>query len=189
MSTLRFGLFVLAAIGCLGCHSPTDEAKSSVSPDMVIFREPEIRSRLWTEPNGHFCKLLDWSMLNIAQRGKLLVARYGDPAAHSATCVDFYRVASKAETDGKEEMLFILLAHDNGWGVVTSVEPEENDGHTYIRIIRESYPGAVKRQRLIQWLEYLSDYSMFFTPRSQFYDVPASYDPLLRPASTGVKPY
>jgi hypothetical protein len=153
MSYRLVQLCLVLAIVC-GCRS-SGRGRVGEKP---CFLEGEIRSRTWDDPQGDRVRLLDWSVTKLSGFDDLLVVKFGPPTG-LPTCLELYRVShrpggaflsSDPVSRGSEpaaqanvvevvpeRTVFILLEHDYGPGIITSVKPEASGDEAIFRITRE----------------------------------------------------
>jgi hypothetical protein len=142
----------------LGCFGPNAAATMWTGP---VFSEPEIRSRVWSDSEGHRIELVDWSVMDVEHRGKLVLVSYGDKLSGTARCVDFYRPRPAPSPDSGQREQFVLLWHDNGPGVVTSISQIKES----VEIKRRAFPKGSDHEIGLRYaLHYQTDLSMEMDP-------------------------
>jgi hypothetical protein len=158
---LRSAGVLCAALLLCGCAG---QRQSLI--EMPTFRESEIRSKSWSDPDGKLVQLLSFDYEDCGDTGKLLLVAFGNIGRREAACLEVYRPKESFRPGDEKE--FELLFHDagqirSGWEYsrLVSAEKRQIDGRVFISISREKgrYPES---ERLLYYLDYQPVHGMSF---------------------------
>lgn len=169
-------LYVCVCVFCVAC---TSVPKTHFQPEWLSYSEREIRTKEWKDNDGIAIQCLDAQLLQLGQRGKILVVKYGNASSNLATCLEFYRpltvrahyarvydeatgVMSENKQFCPETSSYILVGKDYGQAAIVSLVPfGSNSSSGGVAITRQIADNNKSAPLIVNYtIEYGEDFTM-----------------------------